>query len=245
MRSPRPKTCRQCGTDFYARTLGPRLCSPKCAAEWRKRNRVIIQCKHCRSRYSVPQNLAEKKVFCSRRCKGLSSRVDLKCKCFGCGKDFVTKPHLKHHARIYCSKECKWKYTRGERHPMWRGGTSHFRGPGWQTISKKVREEEKNTCLRCGHIGRKGEKMHVDHIFPYRVVLFWIKQRALPPNADPNTRDNLMVLCVSCHAKKTAIELAIFKGDMYKFATEHVKFLPREKMLKAFSNVGVAMLGER
>jgi len=89
----------------------------------------------------------------------------------------------------------------------------------------------------------KTREMHTDHIFPYRVVLAWRKKGFVPKDTDPNTRENLMILCNSCHAIKTQVELSIFKGDLYSFTTEHVKFCNEELMRTAFTKMGVQMLG--
>lgn len=65
-----------------------------------------------------------------------------------------------------------------------------WRGPGWPEVSKSVRREAGNACKNCG----TGENLHVHHKVSFR--------RFNTPSA-ANQRDNLEVLCASCHGENS------------------------------------------
>jgi len=101
--------------------------------------------------------------------------------CRGCGK--IVKPPR----RTWCSEACIEKY-----HP-------------WN-VKKNVWQRDKGTCQDCktflGVIGKTGKllshlawfqptkRFDFDHIIPYS-------------EGGPTTADNMQVLCVKCHKKKT------------------------------------------
>ena len=60
----------------------------------------------------------------------------------------------------------------------------------WRLVRKVVLARDGWRCRKCGKPGR----LEVDHIVP------------LHKGCDPWARDNLQVLCRSCHFKKTASE---------------------------------------
>ena len=69
-------------------------------------------------------------------------------------------------------------------------------------------------------LGPKKGKVHwkwaraADHLWPER----WVRRFA--KTADPHVLDNLVVITPSLHAKKTAVEWRIFRGDMVGYRQE-------------------------
>jgi hypothetical protein len=57
-------------------------------------------------------------------------------------------------------------------------------------------------------------KRACDHLWPERWVRRWC------PGADPHVLENLVVMTISLHAQKTAIEPLIFRGDMLGYRRE-------------------------
>lgn len=121
--------------------------------------------------------------------------------CAMCGASFtVPFPHSR---RVTCSEPCRFglrtrsnpeTYTRtGSDHPSWKGGHRGYRGPGWQRIRDEIRERDGWTCQECGAGQAAGVRMDVHHFVPAED---WTR----PGRA--NDPDNLVTLCVDCHAQK-------------------------------------------
>jgi hypothetical protein len=52
---------------------------------------------------------------------------------------------------------------------------------------------------------------HVDHVIPERFCRRFFK------GADPHIDENLLVICMECHGKKTQAESWLFSGDWLSF----------------------------
>lgn len=74
---------------------------------------------------------------------------------------------------------------KGENHPNWKGGSSKRAYSSRKTIQAIIKERKK--CEECGAT----DNLQGHHVKSHAVFL--------PGRADP---DNIMVLCVVCHAKK-------------------------------------------
>ena len=48
------------------------------------------------------------------------------------------------------------------------GGSEGWRGPGWETIRKKVLERDRNRSRLSGFDAEQGNGLQVDHIIPFR-----------------------------------------------------------------------------
>lgn len=93
---------------------------------------------------------------------------------------------------IFCSKECKDAYltTRtGGNSIRWRGGSDHRRGIGWKVARMWALVRANNKCEDCN---AENIKLHVHHIKPYKQCR---------DDIEANSLNNLIVLCLSCHAK--------------------------------------------
>lgn len=200
------QTCLSCGT--VTKCFGARhpVCSPKCAAEYRKhkpiggrghKTGVFENCKHCGKQFY--RNLCRpKNTFCSTLCRDNSRWVFKKCPM--CSQSFRTR---KSSAKKFCSRPCVKRASLGQNNPLWRGGQNrHGRGITWPAQSKAARARDKNICRICGkiHIHKIDPKPDVDHVVPYRY-------------GGTNDLVNLVSTCKSCHMKKTAIEIKFARGD--------------------------------
>lgn len=68
----------------------------------------------------------------------------------------------------------------------------------WKVVRKQVKDRDRWNCVECGARGR----LEVDHIKPVRHA---------PDLAYELT--NLQTLCVSCHSRKTRIEVGMGKPN--------------------------------
>lgn len=79
MKSNLTKKCNLCGNDFNVRSpseFEKRVyCSKKCQMESFKKEKILINCKICNQEILVPPCLAQSTSYCSRKCKGLASRI--------------------------------------------------------------------------------------------------------------------------------------------------------------------------
>ncbi len=111
--------------------------------------------------------------------------------CVICGKEFRARKSWNSKTnpnRKTCSNECYMELMKrinsNENAPNWRGGYS-------QTHYQRIaRETKPRQCEMCGKTDVRLDVHHIDH------------------NRTNNSADNLMILCVSCHAK-----LHYFSGD--------------------------------
>lgn len=144
------------------------------------------------------------------------ARKQKKRKCMNCGKEFyVYESKLKHDACNYCSKKCSHLgaiKTDKIRSPI-------FRGYRWGYLSKEIRDEVP-FCLRCGSTRKR---LTVHHIRPWNL------------NGD-NSKNNLLVLCDSCHRHvefqtKNIMELMGIDNAIelikliYKYRLERIKWI--------------------
>lgn len=93
--------------------------------------------------------------------------------------------------------ETRSRTLSGPEHPEWCGGDPKY-GLGWnENKREEVRNRDNRECRSCGlsettHLNKYGCKLHVHHIQPAR--------QFKDPEAR-NAKDNLLSLCVSCHAR--------------------------------------------
>lgn len=123
--------------------------------------------------------------FCSQSCQRSfvaskprhATRNRVAKTCETCGEPFEVPRYREPEAR-YCSNACyhvgKRESLRGPANPSWKGGVS---------TNYYLRIVTKDECADCG--GRRGLDVH-----------------HLDQNRSNNTRENLIVLCRSCHKKR-------------------------------------------
>jgi HNH endonuclease len=99
--------------------------------------------------------------------------------CATCGGSFRARgSKVRHHATRFCSKPCAHA---GQRKP---GRTKDplYRGDDWPRVRREMLRKY-GACWRCS---RRATRLHVHHVIPWR-------------NGGGNERENLSVLCASCH----------------------------------------------
>ena len=111
--------------------------------------------------------------------------------CVICGKEFRARKSWNSKTnpnRKTCSNECYTELMKrinsNENAPNWRGGYSQAH---YQRVAREIKPRQ---CEMCGKTDVRLDVHHIDH------------------NRTNNSADNLMILCVSCHAK-----LHYFSGD--------------------------------
>lgn len=135
-------------------------------------------------------------TFCSQDCHKQYHRDRETVECAQCGTEKVVHSHrLDRSENFYCDNECagRWRSDNlnGADSPTWRGGKSMYdavkRSLGersWNYLRKQARQRG-DECQMCG--GDNGDEgLHVHHIVPILC-------------GGSNHRDNLMLLCRSCH----------------------------------------------
>jgi 5-methylcytosine-specific restriction endonuclease McrA len=225
-----------CGEQFLVTRLNGynRCCSRACGWKLERRRRSFI-CKECGNECQSPLSQCNR-LFCSRRCYWKANPLVTELlKCANCGKEFQ---RIKSQARRrgtqlnFCSRPCQYKYLRGSAHPLWRGQRRQERGADWKERSAEARERDGHICQVCGTPEKKGQKLDVDHIVPFRLV-------------KRNDLINLLSICKApCHVAKTVgAERYFLRGDVLSFRQKlNVAGWPMERV-----NIAVhwwATLGE-
>jgi len=204
-------------------------CSKECQNKWvslKLKRGNVLKCPVCgKEFYCNPSRIRNAKYtpVCSREClyKGRSlgiiqrevknryrssPKTKVTKKCPICGRPFETVPSRLNNGRgKYCSRSCfeiaHKKQMAGNKNPSWIDGRSYdkkcYRGPDWEEIKKKVYERDNYTCQICGIrcIGRRDlsdensyKLIQCHHIKEYN-------------SEKDNELDNLITVCVACHAK--------------------------------------------
>lgn len=196
------------------------FCDRACYDKHRAEIRAALRkpCAHCGEEF---QPYSPTTKYCSWGC-----RVDAKrakpTHCVNCGCWFTAMKAIRRKTRVdfitvnngkTCSDNClrEWasrnpdrrekisKAFRADKHPNWQGG-SHYggtRGPGWQRIAEKCREQHGRKCKHCGMTETESKergwgRLQVNHIVPFHQ---WQNKRKA------NAQSNLEALCKSCHSK--------------------------------------------
>lgn len=111
----------------------------------------------------------------------------VKVKCSTCETELNRPPHrLKAYKDHFCNKDCRGKFhsktMENENNPRWRGG----RSCGYISKLSMKAIGQRDTCMICGITKEKLKKrMYVHH---------------KDENRMNNEKDNLIVMCPSCHA---------------------------------------------
>lgn len=88
-----------------------------------------------------------------------------------------------------CSHLKKFQYQKGEKHPLWKGGTSrnkHYLGKKeYRDWRMKVFLRDSFTCVNCGNVGGYLEAHHIKSWADYPELRFVV--------------DNGVTLCQDCH----------------------------------------------
>lgn len=217
-----PKNCIHCGKEFSPRHSLHVACSLKCHVDHKPKRRKatppfvseVAVCPVCHKEFAKKR---ERHIYCSRYCIARGTiRLGSVHSCEKCGKEFMprTDSLVRNGKRKYarfCSKRCaglaRWnKVDEGRKRKY-----KPTRATQWINIAKSIRERDKNTCRICRTkvSNRLGTAMNVDHIIPESVMGM--------SDLFVHSRWNLLTLCNSCHARKTAIECTLLQGKVEEF----------------------------
>ena len=155
------------------------------ASDGKKRTHVVVKCDCCETLFpKIKKNIGRyANHYCSKRCthKGAENKVTIQCD--NCGKDFQRKPSQIKKLSNYCSSECKnFAQSHGGDRQL-RCGSDY--GPASHRRLALAKHGEKCEICQYDDIANLLDSHHIDH------------DRT---NFDV---DNLMVLCVMCHAAET------------------------------------------
>lgn len=171
-----------------------KYCSKICAAKALE-NKIECKCKECGKLFYVKPSHVRKGVgkYCSKECYTKAGNKE--CVCSVCGDSFQIKTNrFKNGGGRYCSYKCFASIQKGDKHPLWRGGSRRYRGENWPQQRKLAYERDSGICQHCGaEKSVDGRKNAVHHI--KRFSLF---------NDDyiaANNLTNLITLCSTCHSK--------------------------------------------
>lgn len=218
---------------YKQKGIYPKYCSRVCANKGTaisgKENpnwdRILCVCQFCgKNFYEKPSRIANGRgKFCSLSCLGKSktgernpyygkeglkgdkspvwSSIERICKM--CDQKFhVQSNRIKDNRGIFCSAECRDKYLRGENHHCWKGGKSFE--PYTPEFNEKLKEQiRKRDCYKCQECLRDDIQLHIHHIDYDKA------------NNNPN---NLISLCLSCHAKT-----GFNRGDWVGYFTKKLR----------------------
>lgn len=150
-------------------------------------------CDWCKKRFYKRPSLKKytKKHFCSVLCSHkYKRRNQVICKCATCEKELalaLSQSQKSKSGRHFCSKSCAITYNNsayrsGKNHPNWTNGQSSYRDRGLKHYGSKCQN------AHCTLHNVQEEMLDVHHI---------------DGNRENNKIDNLIVLCVWCHALLT------------------------------------------
>lgn len=225
MRHPRKLlACKTCGRKFMSAMKNGRfkeLCSAACRGISQRR-REPKNCKTCGK--AIISRLSMPRKYCSLKCHFDASWKVFTCP--QCGMTFRTVKSNRKRGRAFCSRSCFYGYYKGERNRLWRGVEAYFTTPEWASIAEQIRERDGHKCLACGIPQKKGQRLCVDHIIPYRLT--WKHDDV-----------NLLSLCKPCHFKKTHAERCVLVGDRLGFI-EKLKLMnyPMDRVEAALTHWG-------
>jgi len=185
--------CEICGKVFYKRPshykrVKHNYCSLKCRGISHKGsgNPMWSGFKICE--YCGKEHKGKGKMFCSRKCMGLSKRNRINTQCAVCGKDIVI-PYIYKDSKRFCGKRCADIFHSdrmiGKGNPNWLGGIGKLPW-GYEFTDKLKAKIKKRDGYQCRVCGKKDVVLAVHHI---------------DYDKHNNKRNNLITLCERCHGK--------------------------------------------
>ncbi len=97
----------------------------------------------------------------------------------------------------------------------WKGGKITYRGAGWLSVRTRIVRRDGYECRRCGETKKQ---LQVHHIIPYR-------------ETQNNSPDNLITLCVRCHALAERGSIDLFAENVIDSELAKRLFKERESQL--------------
>jgi hypothetical protein len=159
----------------------------------------IVNCAWCSCSFSIEVrkcNYANKRnrpMYCSKSCSYGSRKTGSFEECMVCKKPVWKTQSAKSRNidnRVFCSRSCATvsnnsKYKTGQNHPNFTDGYGSYRERALKTLGTR--------CVRCG----------------YDIEESMLDVHHMDGDRSNNKIDNLMVLCVWCHALKTRLGISM------------------------------------
>lgn len=159
-------------------------------------------CQHCGQPFSrrvKPSDPNQNREFCSPACRNKARQL-VPVPCPICGNLFkpYKAPGEKAGVQVYCSRICADKAMVGRlstnpKAYLSRSANPRWRGCNWQRQKRAALQRDGRKCQICRRKKRKGLRIDVHHIRPFREFD--------GDYVSANQLLNLITLCRSCHAK--------------------------------------------
>lgn len=151
------------------------------------RTLFLVPCQTCGKEVWIPKFAVGRRKYCSVGCKSENSKNRVTVECAQCGKPVVkVASRTSRSGLFFCDRKCKEQAQKiggltaiHPAHYTEEGCSDHYR-----VVARRTYKAE---CVSCGYAEQK-KMLDVDHI---------------DGNHSNNAVDNLQILCVWCHAKKT------------------------------------------
>ncbi len=191
-RKQQRETCIGCGKGLDARRRGSarKYCSHSCYAEHYKGVPKPHTPEHgsaiSAAKKGIP-NPAARRPRTIRVCENCRGPFEMS---NGASREYRAR-------RRFCSYQCFSEHRRlhPEEHRNYRGGRWPHYGPNWPEQARRARRRDGDTCQDCG-LHQSAPALHVHHLTPRR--LFGDSFIAA------NHLDNLITVCLRCHAIREA-----------------------------------------
>jgi hypothetical protein len=150
----------------------------------KKRKAKEIECAFCHKKIVVRTFSNRPNIFCSSECAHKSRIKQIEVHCSECKKLFkIKKCRIKEHN--FCSRECKELNQSGNNHPRWTNGFASYR-------DRALKEH--------GYFCSNGDVCLLKDIL---LPEFAFEVDHIDGDRTNNNINNLQVLCILCHRKKT------------------------------------------
>jgi len=202
----------------------------------RSRTYPIRACQRCGKEFQTRANGPIK--WCGWACYNADRSKPVPKPCIQCGKLFTKRDRATTKRERYCGRKCMWAWRREHVKEL----KIRFyerkqdRGRDWLQASALARELCEHKCQAPGCDLVRNERLNVDHIVPYRMLL-WLMEES--PNLKPNDQRNLIPLCRVHHLRKTGAENKLFRGNVTGFIADASRFIPRERLIEALQLYGL------
>lgn len=166
---------------------------------WLGDKRAFV-CKGCGIKF---RDHRPRRVYCSRKCHGLSMKKRKILKCDYCRKEYSVPSStekwnkIRGHKHNFCSRLCKSHSFTGNNHPRWiidRNGLKcrPLGNVAHKEWKKLIFERDDYTCVLCREKGGRLESHHIKRWKDYPELRY--------------DTDNGVTLCIKCHYKTRGSE---------------------------------------
>lgn len=196
----------------------------------------LSTCQRCGAEFQIQTKGPLK--WCSWKCYNAQRPKPIPKPCIQCGKLFSKRDRAVTRKERYCSRTCMWIWRRihAKELKIRFYDRKQDRGRDWPEASQLCRETHEHKCQAPGCDLVRDERLNVDHIVPYRILL-WVMET--DPRIKPNDQRNLIPLCRVHHLRKAGAENKLFRGNVTGFISDASRFIPRERLIEALQLYGL------